>query len=49
MDRGQIFVGSQEEIVAALKDRLGPGDWLLIKGSRLSAMEKVADALKIED
>jgi UDP-N-acetylmuramoyl-tripeptide--D-alanyl-D-alanine ligase len=49
MDRGQIFVGSQEEIVEALKDRLGPGDWLLVKGSRLSAMERVVEQLKIED
>lgn len=49
MDRGRIFVGSREEIVEALKDRLGPGDWLLVKGSRLSAMEKVVEALKIEN
>ena len=49
MDRGRIFVGSREEIAQALKDRLGPGDWLLVKGSRLSAMEKVVDALKIKN
>jgi UDP-N-acetylmuramyl pentapeptide synthase len=49
MDRGRILVGSQEEIVVALKDRLAPGDWLLVKGSRLSAMEKVVEALRIDD
>ena len=49
MDRGRIFVGSHEEIVQALKDRIGPGDWLLIKGSRLSAMEKVVNALQVDN
>ncbi|MBW2258939.1 MAG: UDP-N-acetylmuramoyl-tripeptide--D-alanyl-D-alanine ligase [Deltaproteobacteria bacterium] len=49
MDRGQIFVGSREEIVEALKDRLGPGDWLLVKGSRLTEMEKVVNELKTEN
>ena len=49
MDQGHIFVGSREEIVEALKDRLGPGDWLLVKGSRLTEMEKVVEALRIDD
>jgi UDP-N-acetylmuramyl pentapeptide synthase len=48
MDHGRIFVGSHEEILAALEERLGPGDWLLVKGSRLSEMEKVVDALRTE-
>jgi UDP-N-acetylmuramoyl-tripeptide--D-alanyl-D-alanine ligase len=49
MDRGNIFVGTREEIAKVLKDRLSPGDWLLVKGSRLMAMDKVVQALKIEN
>lgn len=40
------FVGTQAEIVADLKNRLLPGDWILVKGSRGMAMEKVAQGLK---
>jgi UDP-N-acetylmuramyl pentapeptide synthase len=29
-----------------LKGRLGPGDWVLVKGSRLTAMEKVVEGLR---
>ncbi len=46
MDRGNIFVGTREQISEVLKDRLGPGDWLLVKGSRLMAMDKVVETLK---
>lgn len=46
MDPEKIFVGSQEDIVEALKGRLGPGDWVLVKGSRLTAMEKVVEGLR---
>ena len=46
MDPEKIFVGNQEDILDALKGRLGPGDWVLVKGSRLMAMEKVVEGLK---
>jgi UDP-N-acetylmuramoyl-tripeptide--D-alanyl-D-alanine ligase len=35
----------QADLVAELRERLGPGDLVLVKGSRLAAMERVADAL----
>ena len=40
------FTGTQEEIVADLKDRLRPGDWVLVKGSRGMAMDKVVAELE---
>jgi UDP-N-acetylmuramoyl-tripeptide--D-alanyl-D-alanine ligase len=46
MEPGKIFVGNQEEILDALKGRLGPGDWVLVKGSRLMAMEKVVEGIQ---
>lgn len=46
MDPDKIFVGSRIEILEALKGRLGPGDWVLVKGSRLMAMEKVVEGLQ---
>ncbi len=49
MDHKKIFTGTREEIVEVLKDRLGPGDWVLVKGSRLMAMDKVVEGLKIAD
>ena len=49
MDHGKIFIGTREEIVEVLKDRLGPGDWVLVKGSRLMAMDQVVERLKIAD
>jgi UDP-N-acetylmuramoyl-tripeptide--D-alanyl-D-alanine ligase len=48
MDAGKVFVGSQNEIVDAIKGRLGPGDWVLVKGSRLMAMEKVVEGLQAQ-
>jgi len=40
-----IFVYQPEEIVKEVTKRLAPGDWILVKGSRLMAMEKIVDAL----
>ena len=40
------FEGSHDEIVEDLKDWLQPGDWLLVKGSRGMAMEKVVCKLQ---
>jgi len=48
MDPGRIFIGSHDEIVEAIKGRLGPGDWILVKGSRLMAMEKVVEGLQAQ-
>jgi len=48
MDPGRIFIGSHDEIVEAVKGRLGPGDWILVKGSRLMAMEKVVEGLRTQ-
>ena len=49
MDHKKIFIGTREEIVGVLKDRLGPGDWVLVKGSRLMAMDQVVERLKTAD
>lgn len=40
------ITGSREEILEDLVTRLQPGDWVLIKGSRGMAMEKVVEGLK---
>lgn len=48
MDPGKIFIGTHEEIVEALKGRLSPGDWVLVKGSRRMAMEKVVEGLRVK-
>jgi UDP-N-acetylmuramoyl-tripeptide--D-alanyl-D-alanine ligase len=40
------FEGTHEDIVEDLKYRLQPGDWLLVKGSRGMAMEKVVRKLQ---
>ena len=49
-DEGQksavTFTGSREEILHDLKQWLQPGDWLLVKGSRGMAMEKIVEELK---
>jgi UDP-N-acetylmuramoyl-tripeptide--D-alanyl-D-alanine ligase len=41
----KVMVGSREDILADLKKRLAPGDWVLVKGSRAMQMEKVAHGL----
>jgi UDP-N-acetylmuramoyl-tripeptide--D-alanyl-D-alanine ligase len=45
MDEKRLFAGSKQEIVADLIQRLVAGDWILVKGSRGSAMETVVDAV----
>ena len=45
MDPGNIFTGTKEEILEDIKYRLGPGDWVLIKGSRSMAMETIVQGL----
>ena len=46
MQPTDIFEGTHDEIVEDLKNWLQPGDWLLVKGSRGMAMEKVVEGLK---
>jgi UDP-N-acetylmuramoyl-tripeptide--D-alanyl-D-alanine ligase len=46
MNQEQIFTGTKSQIIAALITELQPGDWLLVKGSRGSAMEEVVKGLK---
>ena len=45
MPPADTFVGTQADIITDLKHRLLPGDWILVKGSRSMAMEKVVQAL----
>ena len=42
---GGTLVGSVDEAVALLRERLQPGDVVLVKASRASALERVAEAL----
>jgi UDP-N-acetylmuramoyl-tripeptide--D-alanyl-D-alanine ligase len=46
MSPADTMRGSRDEIVAYLKNWLQPGDWVLVKGSRGMAMEKVVAGLK---
>jgi UDP-N-acetylmuramoyl-tripeptide--D-alanyl-D-alanine ligase len=41
-----IFTGTRQEIIEDLIKWLQPGDWVLVKGSRGMAMEKVVEGLK---
>jgi UDP-N-acetylmuramoyl-tripeptide--D-alanyl-D-alanine ligase len=49
-DRGfvsdAIIIGGKSDIIADLKAHLRPGDFLLVKGSRGMAMEKVVEAIR---
>lgn len=40
-----IFTGNREDIAEHLIKRLGPGDWVLVKGSRAMGMEKIVQQL----
>jgi len=46
MQPTDTFEGTHDEIVEDLKNWLQPGDWLLVKGSRGMAMEKVVRKLQ---
>lgn len=47
MPIGQIIrVETNQEVVQALKDLMGPGDYVLVKGSRGVAMEEIVAALQ---
>lgn len=45
MKAEQTMAGAHEEIAGALKEIISPHDWLLVKGSRGMAMEKIVDEL----
>jgi UDP-N-acetylmuramoyl-tripeptide--D-alanyl-D-alanine ligase len=46
MEPQRIFVArSHQELASHLAARIGPRDWILVKGSRAMAMEKIADYL----
>lgn len=45
MNPDSIFIGTHEEIIDAVTDRLSAGDWVLVKGSRGMTMEKVVQGL----
>jgi UDP-N-acetylmuramyl pentapeptide synthase len=45
MTTEDVMVGSQADILADLKKRVVPGDWILVKGSRAAGMEKIVSDL----
>jgi len=46
MPAASVITGSREELIEDLTAWLQPGDWVLVKGSRGMAMEKVVERLK---
>ncbi len=46
MSPEKIFIGTKAEITGQLLERVCPGDWILIKGSRGMNMETVVTAVK---
>jgi UDP-N-acetylmuramyl pentapeptide synthase len=45
MNPDNIFKGTRKEIIEAVTDRLDAGNWVLVKGSRGMAMDKVVEGL----
>ncbi len=45
MGADDTFTGTQEEILESITGWLKPGDWILIKGSRGMAMERIVEKL----
>ncbi len=45
MDASDIFIGSKKDIIEDLTHFLQPGDWVMVKGSRGMAMEKIVKKL----
>jgi UDP-N-acetylmuramyl pentapeptide synthase len=45
MKSEQVMMGPHEEILNTLKEILSPHDWILVKGSRGMAMEKIVEEL----
>jgi UDP-N-acetylmuramoyl-tripeptide--D-alanyl-D-alanine ligase len=46
MNSQDIFIGAKDEIFEGIKGWLGPGDWILVKGSRGMRMEEIVEKLK---
>lgn len=46
LDADRISVCTQEEILRKITKHLAPGDWVLVKGSRLMAMENIVKGLR---
>jgi murE/murF fusion protein len=49
MDSSDIFIGTRKEILEDIIGRIDAGDWILVKGSRGMAMEKVVEGLLRRD
>lgn len=41
MNSGDIFVGTKDDIVKDLENKLESGDWVLVKGSRSTGMDEI--------
>ncbi|MEA3231124.1 MAG: UDP-N-acetylmuramoyl-tripeptide--D-alanyl-D-alanine ligase [Thermodesulfobacteriota bacterium] len=46
MDKNQVITGEKEAIITDLKKQLKTSDWMLVKGSRGSAMEAIVGPIK---